>query len=213
MGVAVLVLGHSGSGKSTSLRNFDEGEIGIFNVAGKPLPFRKKLNKADHPDYSLIKETLKRNYLNAYVIDDAQYLIAFENFDKARQKGYDKFVEIAVNYEQMLTAINNTDDDTIVYVMSHIDYDDAGRIIPKSIGKMLTNQLCIEGLFPICLLAERGEDGYHFVTQTDGNTPVKAPMGMFDDAVIDNDLKAVDTIIREYWEMAPLKKSTATKGE
>lgn len=176
-------------------------------MASKPLPFRKKLKKIDHATYEQIKGALKQNALNAYVVEDAQYLLAFENFDKAKQKGYDKFVDIAVNYEKMLEAINNTNDDTIVYVLSHIDYDDAGRIIPKSIGKMLTNQLCIEGLFPICLLAERGEDGYHFVTQTDGNTPVKAPMGMFDEAIIPNDLKAVDTAIREYWGMAPLSTS------
>lgn len=208
MGVSCLILGHSGSGKSTSLRNFEPDEIGIFNVAGKPLPFRKQLKKINHAGYQQIRSALKQNQLNAYAIDDSQYLLAFENFSKAKQKGFDKFVDMAVNYEQMLEDINNTNDDTIVYVLSHVDYDDAGRIIPKSIGKMLTNQLCIEGLFPICLMAERGEDGYHFVTQTDGNTPVKAPMGMFDETYIDNDLKAVDTAIREYWDMAPLSNSS-----
>lgn len=213
MGVGVLILGHSGAGKSTSLRNFQEGEVGIFNVAGKPLPFRNKLKRLDHARYNQIHQSLGQNKMNAYVVDDANYLMAFQNFALAKQPGYSKFTEMAVNYEQMLEAINNTDDDTIVYVMSHVDYDESGRMKAKTIGKMLDNQLTVEGMFPIVLMAFNDDSGYHFSTKSDGNTPVKAPMGMFDDAVIDNDLKAVDTIIREYWEMAPLKKSTATKGE
>ena len=207
MGVSVLILGYSGSGKSTSLRNFEEGEIGIFNVAGKPLPFRKKLPVANRAGYSTIMQALPRGKMRAYVIDDANYLMAFQNFAMARQSGYGKFTEMAVNFEQLLEAANATDDDTIVYFMMHPDTDEAGRLKPKSIGKMLDNQLTIEGMFPIVLLAERDEQGFCFITQSDGTTPVKAPMGMFDQARIDNDLKAVDSTIREYWGMAPLTEA------
>lgn len=207
MGVSVLILGYSGSGKSTSLRNFEEGEIGIFNVAGKPLPFRKKLPVANRAGYSTIMQALPRGKMRAYVIDDANYLMAFQNFAMARQTGYGKFTEMAVNFEQLLEAANATDDDTIVYFMMHPDTDEAGRLKPKSIGKMLDNQLTIEGMFPIVLLAERDEQGFCFITQSDGTTPVKAPMGMFDQARIDNDLKAVDSTIREYWGMAPLTEA------
>ena len=207
MGVSVLILGYSGSGKSTSLRNFEEGEVGIFNVAGKPLPFRKKLPVANRAGYSTIMQALPRGKMRAYVIDDANYLMAFQNFAMARQTGYGKFTEMAVNFEQLLEAANATDDDTIVYFMMHPDTDEAGRLKPKSIGKMLDNQLTIEGMFPIVLLAERDEQGFCFITQSDGTTPVKAPMGMFDQARIDNDLKAVDSTIREYWGMAPLTEA------
>lgn len=204
MGVSVLVLGYSGSGKSTSLRNFEDGEIGIFNVAGKPLPFRKKLPMANRAGYNTIMQTLAHGKLRAYVIDDANYLMAFQNFAMARQTGYGKFTEMAVNFEQLLEAANATDENTIVYFMMHPDTDDSGRLKPKSIGKMLDNQLTIEGMFPIVLLAERDEQGFCFITQSDGTTPVKAPMGMFGQARIDNDLKAVDAAIREYWGLAPL---------
>ena len=207
MGVSVLILGYSGSGKSTSLRNFEEGEVGIFNVAGKPLPFRKKLPVANRAGYSTIMQALPRGKMRAYVIDDANYLMAFQNFAMARQTGYGKFTEMAVNFEQLLEAANATDDDTIVYFMMHPDTDEAGRLKPKSIGKMLDSQLTIEGMFPIVLLAERDEQGFCFITQSDGTTPVKAPMGMFDQARIDNDLKAVDSTIREYWGMAPLTEA------
>ena len=205
MGVSVLVLGHSGSGKSTSLRSFEPGEVGIFNVAGKPLPFRKKLQKIDHAAYSQIHQSLATNKLRAYVIDDANYLMAFQNFALAKQSGYGKFTDMAVNFERLLEAANKTSADTIVYFMMHPDYDEQGRMKPKSIGKMLDNQLTIEGMFPIVLLADNDDSGYHFVTASDGTTPVKAPMGMFPEARIDNDLKAVDAMIRDYWELAPLK--------
>jgi len=207
MGVSCLILGHSGSGKSTSLRNFERGEIGIFNTAGKPLPFRKKLDKLDHCVYNQINMGLAKNNLRAYVIDDANYLMAFQNFRLAKQTGYGKFTDMAVNFEQLLEASNSTNDDTIVYFFMHPDYDDAGRMKAKTIGKMLDNQLTIEGMFPIVLLADRDDAGFHFITQSDGTTPVKAPMGMFEDAKIDNDLKLVDTAIREYWDMQPLTKA------
>lgn len=205
MGVIVEVLGESGVGKSTSLGDFDEGEVGIFNVAGKPLPFRKKLPMVQRADYATIARTLDANNLNCYVIDDAGYLMQFDNFRRASQKGYDKFVDMAVSFEQILQAASATDDDTVVYFLMHPEYDENGRMRTKSIGKMLSEKLCIEGLFPIVLVAKRDEDGYYFETQTDGRTPAKSPMGMFPEQRVPNDLKAVDAAIREYWGLKPLK--------
>ncbi len=205
MGVTVLVLGHSGAGKSTSLRNFEPGELGIFNSAGKALPFRKVLPSVDTKDYTLIKRGLAGNRSRAYVIDDANYLMAFENFAKAQQSGYGKFTDMAVNFEQLLeVAAMNTDKDTVVYFLMHPDYDEAGRMKPKTIGKMLDNQLTVEGMFPIVLLAVHDAEGYGFLTHDPGNTPVKTPMGMFEEDRIDNDLKLVDSVIRDYYGMAPL---------
>lgn len=204
MGVSVLILGHSGSGKSTSLRNFEEGQVGIFNVAGKPLPFRKKLTKLDRSAYNQIHNGLAKNAMRAYVIDDANYLMAFQNFKLAKQTGFGKFTDMAVNFEQLLEAANATNENTITYFMMHPDYDDAGRMKAKTIGKMLDNQLTIEGMFPIVLLADCDDSGYHFVTKSDGTTPVKAPMGMFEDDKIPNDLALVDAYIRDYWQMRPL---------
>ena len=212
MGVSVLLLGASGSGKSTSLRNFEPDEIGVFDVAGKPLPFRKRLKVVSRPSYGVIMKTLASNSMRAYFVDDANYLMAFQNFALANQKGYDKFTTMAVNFEQLLEAANRTSEDTITYFAMHPDYDDMGRMKPKTIGKMLDNQLCVEGMFPIVLVAERMEDGYKFVTQTDGTTPAKSPMGMFPDAIIDNDLKMVDSAIREYWGMRPLTDNEKKEG-
>ena len=212
-------MGESGSGKSASLRNFKKEDVGILNVASKPLPFRNTnglvtVNKAT---YSMIRGAVTSPNRLSYVIDDAQYLMAFESFDKANITGYTKFTEMAKNYEEMLRVIQeDTSPDTIVYVMQHIDTDENGKVKAKTLGKMLDQQLTIEGLFSIVLLAKADERRHYFVTQSDGTNPCKSPMGMFDEVEIDNDLKMVDDTIREYYNLkkavAPTAKSKS-KGE
>lgn len=202
MGIPILILGRSGSGKSTSLRNFSADEVAVYNVAGKPLPFRGRLPTAQRPSYEDIVKSLAANKRRCYVIDDANYLMAFESFAMANQKGYEKFTKMAVDFERLLEAALRTSDDTTVYFLMHPEVDDSGYMKPKTIGKMLDNQLCIEGLFPMVLIAGRDDRGYHFRTTTNGNDPAKAPMGMLDER-IDNDLKAVDDAARDYWQLAP----------
>lgn len=207
MGEIVMVIGKSGSGKSTSLRNFKNGEIGILNVMGKRLPFREKLDSVNRPDYATCEAALKGNKFNAYVIDDSTYLMQLENFEKATQKGYDKFTEMAQNFEHLLlTALADTSDDTLVYLLHHPQFSDDGSAKPQTIGKMLDNQFNIEGAFPIVIECAVVDGEHKFITKNNGQNIVKTPMGMFEDAVIDNDLKAVDTIIRDYWGMKGLSE-------
>lgn len=195
-------MGESGAGKTASLRNFKKEDVGILNVASKPLPFRNTnglvtVNKAT---YAMIKGAVTSPNRLSYVIDDAQYLMAFESFDKANITGYTKFTEMAKNYEEMLRTIQeDTSPDTIVYVLQHIETDENGKVKAKTLGKMLDQQLTIEGLFSIVLLAKADEKKHYFVTQSDGTNPCKSPMGMFDESEIDNDLKMVDDTIREYY--------------
>lgn len=216
MGVAVLILGASGSGKSASMRNFKENDVRILNVASKPLPFRNvnKLKKADKATYAMIKGAVKSGQTLSYVVDDAQYLMAFESFDKINETGYSKFSAMAKNYEDMLRTIQeDTSPDTIVYIMQHIDKDEGGNIKAKTLGKMLDQQLTVEGLFSIVLLAKAEERRHFFITQSDGTNPCKSPMGMFDEIEIDNDLKMVDDTIREYYGMKKADAPKQTKGE
>lgn len=216
MGVAVLVLGASGSGKSASMRNFKENDVRILNVASKPLPFRNvnKLKKADKATYAMIKGAVKSGQTLSYVVDDAQYLMAFESFDKINETGYSKFSAMAKNYEDMLRTIQeDTSPDTIVYIMQHIDKDEDGNIKAKTLGKMLDQQLTVEGLFSIVLLAKAEERRHFFITQSDGTNPCKSPMGMFDEIEIDNDLKIVDDTIREYYGMKKADAPKQTNGE
>ena len=201
MGIPVLVLGASGSGKSTSMRNFNEDEIGIFNVAGKPLPFRKKLPKVDNATYDKIYKVLKEPKLKKYVIDDSQYLMAFESFDHAKETGYGKFTNMALNFRNLINYIvTQTPEDVIVYMLHHTELSEDGKLKAKTLGKMLDNQLTVEGLFSVVLLCQVEGSEHFFITNSDGNNPAKSPMDMFE-MKIDNDLKMVDTTIREYYEL------------
>jgi len=201
MGIPVLILGESGSGKTASLRNFNENEIGIFNVAGKPLPFRKKLPKVNNATYAEIIKGLKLGKVKTYVIDDSQYLMAFEMFDKAKETGYNKFTDVALNFRNLIDfIIKGTPDDYIVYFLHHTETTDTGKIKAKTSGKMLDNQLTLEGLFSIVLLCKTDGKEHCFETQSDGYTTCKSPMEMFE-LKIDNDLKQVDEIIRNYYDL------------
>jgi phage protein len=199
MGIPVLILGESGSGKSCSLRNFNPDEIGIFNVASKPLPFRRKMNICNNANYAVIRKTLMKANKKAYAIDDSQYLMAFEMFDRAKETGYGKFTDVALNFRNLIQlVITQTPPDCIVYFLHHTETTETGKIKAKTSGKMLDNQLTLEGLFSIVLLAKTDGKRYCFETQSDGFTTCKSPMDMFD-REIDNDLKFIDTTIRNYY--------------
>ena len=201
MGIPILILGASGSGKSTSLRNFDPKEIGIFNVASKPLPFKKKLPKVDNATYTTIYKGLAEPKLKKYVIDDSQYLMAFESFDHAKETGYGKFTNMALNFRNLINfVVTQLPPDVIVYFLHHTEVAEDGRLKAKTLGKMLDNQLTVEGLFSIVLLCQVEGSEHFFITNSDGSNPAKSPMEMFEPK-IDNDLKMVDTTIREYYDM------------
>lgn len=202
MGIPVLILGESGSGKSASLRNFEAEDVSIFNVARKPLPFRKKLPVKSTADYGAIMDGIRKSPKKAFVIDDSQYLMCFESFARAKETGYGKFTDYALHFYNLVQfVINATPPDVIVYFLHHTETMDTGKVKAKTMGKMLDNQLTLEGLFSIVLLCSTDGKKYSFTTQSDGYTTTKSPMEMFSDVVIDNDLKAVDQTIREYYEL------------
>lgn len=200
MGIAVMIMGESGSGKSTSMRKFDVSEVGIFNIASKPLPFRKKLNRKNNASYVDILKSLKDPKLKRYVIDDSQYLMAFEMFDRAKETGYTKFTDVALNIRNLIQFIvTGTPDDVIVYFLHHIEQTDTGKIKAKTSGKMIDSQITLEGLFSIVLMACTDGQRYWIETQSNGFNTCKSPMEMFE-FEINNDLKFIDTEIRKYYE-------------
>lgn len=206
MGIAVLVLGASGTGKSTSLRNFTAEEVGIFNVANKPLPFRSKLPVVNNATYKTIIAGILKGSRKAYVIDDSQYLMANEEFARAKETGYGKFTDIAIHFKELLDVIVAAPDDTIVYLLHHTEVGDDGRLKAKTVGKMLDNHLTVEGMFSIVLCTQTDGEQFQFLTKPDGYSPAKTPLEMFEDKLIPNDLKLVDTTIREYYGFISSKK-------
>lgn len=212
MALPVLVIGRSGSGKTYSLKNFGANEVGIISVEKGRLPFKSALKPARIPSfdngdyspaqinaarYSWIETVIKNSKTKTIVIDDSQYLLANELFDRVNEKGYDKFTAMAANFRNLIHFVNELEDeDKIVYFLHHSELDSDGKEKVKTIGKMLDEKLCIEGCFDVVIYCQDNK----FFTQSNGQSVAKTPEGMFD-LEIPNDLKLVDTTIREYYGM------------
>lgn len=208
-------MGKSGSGKTYSLKNFKANEIGVVSVEKGRLPFKSDIKVAripkygadsDKPEsyatinrakYSWLMRAIETAKCKSIAIDDSQYLLVNELFDRSAEKGYDKFVQMAANFRNLIHFINELDqEDKIVYFLHHTETDSDGREKCKTIGKMLDEKLTVEGCFDIVLYCQ----DHKFFTQSNGQSTAKSPEGMFD-LEIPNDLKAVDKAIRDYYRM------------
>jgi adenylate kinase family enzyme len=215
MGIPIYILGKSGSGKSTSMRNLDPKDIMIIKVINKRLPFNESTfatwdkesktgSKFATDDYTVIKALLTRMEevgKKIVIIDDIQYLMANEFMRRASEVGFTKFSEIAFKMWDLLDFIQNKiDPDMRVYMMSHIDEEDGSQKI-KTIGKMLDDKVCLEGLATIVLGSSKVKDDYVFETQTNGRNTLKSPIGMFEKTE-PNDLNIIDNKIVTFYEIA-----------
>ncbi len=206
MGMPVLIYGKSGSGKSRSIKNFAEDEIFLVNVERKYLPFRKNFKYVYESDISeKIQNGLKKMPTKTAVIDDAGYILTniFMRGNSRKKTGGDVFElynKIGYDFWSLFEFIKKElPKDVIVYIIMHDETDDFGNTKLKMLGKLLEQKVCVEGMVTICLRCVTDEKGHHFITNSDGSDITKSPEEMFSDKVIDNDLKYVDTIIREYY--------------
>ena len=199
MAILCMVYGQSGTGKSTSLRNFPEDKIAVINVSAKPLPFRTKLKTYNTDDYQKILTAMSKTDRKTIVIDDATYLMVNEFMRTAKVAGYQKYTDMACSFNGLIDYAASLPDDVIVFFIGHSEQSDDGREHFKTIGKMLDNYVTLEGKFTIVLKTMVQDGKYYFCTHNNGQDTVKSPMGLFDADLIDNDLKMVDDAIREYW--------------
>lgn len=199
MAIIVMIYGQSGTGKSTSLRNFKPEDVCIVNVSGKPLPFRNKHKTFNTDDYMAIDTAIKKAPAKSIVIDDATYLMVNAFMRNAKVTGYQKYTDMAYDFDALINAASRLPDDRIVYFIGHSTMDDTGREHFKTIGKMLDNYVTLEGKFTIVLKTVVQDGKYFFATRNNGQDTVKTPLGMFEEELIENDLAAVDAAIRDYY--------------
>jgi hypothetical protein len=210
--IGILIIGESGTGKSTSIRTLPADKTGIINVTGKRLPFKHsyKITKEDNCD--VICGILKGCSTDIVVVDDMQYLLARQFMGRARELGYQKFTDMALGYYNVINALEDMPDHKRVYFLSHIERDAQGNEKVKTIGKLLDEKITVEGLFTIVLKTTIRDGDYYFTTHNSGNDTVKTPMGMFEDDLVPNDLNAVDSAICAYYGIRkdkPGKKEAA----
>lgn len=205
MGIPVLIIGKSGSGKSRSLKRCIGKDFGVIRVLNKPLPFRGKILGNVCSDYTKIKAAVKSaQWPKSIVIDDAGYLITGQFMDGHNTTGkgnavFSLYNQLADDFYRLIRSIaDEAPPDRIVYVIMHEDTNEFGDIKPKTIGKLLDEKVCLEGMFTIVLRAVKGER-YMFVTQSRDGAVSKSPDDMFPEIEIDNDLLYVDDTIREYY--------------
>lgn len=204
MAITVMILGESGTGKSTSIRTLDPRNVTMVKVVNKPLPY-----KLDEPyasvvttdNYAQVKKTLRQAETDIIIIDDAQYLMSNEFMNRAMERGYDKFTEIALHFWEILNISNGLADNKRVYYLMHTELDQFGNEKVKTIGKLLDEKITLEGLVTIVLKTKVDKQGYHFTTHNSGSDTVKSPIGMFDTMLIDNDLYMVDKTIKDYYNL------------
>jgi len=218
MAIPVLIIGKSGSGKSASMKHCVDKDFNLVRVLNKPLPFKGKINGWVTDDYQVVLKALKSAPAKSIVIDDAGYLITnyFMKNHSTKGKGNDVFGlynTLGDNFWNLIQYIvNSMPADKIVYVIMHEDTDDYGNIRAKTIGKLLDDKICLEGMFTIVLRSINNLTEHKFITQSDGGAISKSPEGMFDDLEIPNNLSYVDKKIREYYEIPnPKNKESEEK--
>lgn len=208
MGIPVLIIGKSGAGKSASLRNCtDNSSFGLIKVLNKPLPFRGNIPSVCTDDYKKIFSMLQKSKSPSMVIDDAGYLITnyFMRGHSTQGAGnaiYAFYNSLADNFWNLVQfIIAQLSEDKIVYIIMHEDVNEFGEIKAKTIGKLLDEKICLEGMFTIVLRCVIENGKHYFVTQSSEGAVSKSPMGMFDELMIDNDLLMVDKTVRKYYEI------------
>ena len=206
MAIPVLLIGKSGSGKSSSMRNLNPQETALISVLGKPLPFKKKFDQYVTDDASQIIGAIKAAKRPIIVIDDANFVMTnmFMRDHSATGGGNSVFTlynNIGDKFWNMIEAIRRIPEDKRVYVMMHEEMNDFGMVRPKTIGKMIDEKVCLEGMFTIVLRCIVTNGKHVFRTQSDGMDVSKSPIDMFDSEEIPNDLAFVDEAIKKYYEI------------
>lgn len=212
----ILIIGESGTGKSTAIETLDPAETFIIQVVNKPLPFKgfkskyplktkdNNGNRVVAKDWTWVIKTLQMIESNSkfknIIIDDFQYILSSEYMSRAMERGYDKFTEMAQHYYQIIEMAQQMREDLNIIFLSHNEQKDDGTSKVKTIGKLLDDKLTVEGLFTIVLNTKIEDGNYFFETQNNGFNTSKSPKGMFEDLKIPNDLQYVIDKVSEYYE-------------
>lgn len=207
----VLVIAKSGTGKSSSMRNLKRGEASVILSSGKELPFKSDLATFVPKNYAEVINGIEKATSPIIVIDDANYLMSYEEMARASEVGYGKFTSMAQNMFRVFKTIMDKDSDQTFYIMAHAADTEDGSLKFKTTGKMLSEKVVLEGMTNILVTCDVEDGEFVFKVRTDG-TGVKTPLGMFDTDTIPNDITILDKAIRDYYA-EPVTKNSKKESE
>lgn len=211
MSIPTLVLGHPGTGKTTSLRNMDPTKTLLIQAVKKPLPFRTQgwgyFDREKNPRGNIflldhapsIIATMRKTSRKIICLDDTNYIMSNTFMRRAAETGYQKFTEMACDTFSIFEAAANLADDVRVYIFAHTQQTDDGITRFKTVGKMLDEKVVIDGLVTTCLKTVVSDGQFYFATKNNGSDTVKSPMGLFESDLIENDLAQVDNAIAAFY--------------
>ncbi|MES2367807.1 MAG: ATP-binding protein [Pseudomonadota bacterium] len=196
----IFVLGHPGTGKSSSLRNFKKDEIGYISVTGKELPFRTDINPVVAKTAAQVIALIKKSAKPIIVIDDVNYLFTFQVFGRSQEKDqFQVFRDIGNDFYKLVEAITNKDTDQNIYLFGHIEINEKNLVQLKTAGKTIRDNITPEGLTNIVFESVVDLSDFVFRVKSDGSG-VKSPIEMFESDTIPNDLKVVNDKINAYYK-------------
>ena len=218
MSNTVLIIGQSGTGKSSSIRNLDPKTTFILSVLDKPLPFKgykkhyksikgwddKEGNYLATDDWQRVIKCIQmvdrlRPEISTLIIDDLQYVLANEFMRRSSERGFDKYSELANHYWMIINAVMASRSNLLSILLSHNELDSSGKYKVKTIGKLLDEKITIEGMFTTVLHSIVMDNEFKFLTNNDGVHTAKSPIGCFNEQYIDNDLLDVKNKIESYF--------------
>lgn len=219
MSYACLILGESGTGKTCSLRNLDPKNTLLIQPVRKPLPFRsigwKEIKQKGDPgnvyvtaDPQKIIAAMKTSPFDVIIVDDWNYILTRKYMESPTGcNQFELFKQIGQDGYNIIKAATELADNKRVYVLAHTQTDDMGHVQVRTLGKLLSEKICVEGLFTTVLRTKVVDGRYHFTTRNSGNDTVKSPIGMFDTAEIENDIANIDRIVCDYYNITSNKES------
>jgi len=196
----IFVLGHPGTGKTSSLRNLKKEEVGYISVTGKELPFKTDIVPVVAKSPTEVTALVIKSKKPTVVVDDVNYLFTFQVFGRSQEKDqFQVFRDIGNNFYKLVEAILNKETEQNIYLFGHIELNDKNLVQLKTAGKTIRDNIAPEGLTNIVLEAVNDLGEFVFKVRSDG-TGVKSPIDMFEDGTVPNDLKLVNEAINKYYK-------------
>ena len=196
----IFVLGHPGTGKSSSLRNFKKDELGYVTVTGKELPFKTDIKPVVARTSKEVTALVEKSKKSILVVDDVNYIFTRQVFGRSQEKDqFQVFRDIGNDFYKLMETIINKPTDQNIYLFGHIELNDHNLVQLKTAGNTIRNNIAPEGLTNIVLESVNDLGEFVFKVKADGSG-VKSPMDMFEDGSIPNDLKIVNEKINAYFK-------------